>query len=107
MDAGAVPLLVLCFLEPEMALKRITASTLSNFVQHTPELACTVADNAAIAHLAQMTLNPCAKLKVGQPHFQQDGIYERCTSLDHFMEKQGLIIFKKCYCFLCKNVFKP
>lgn len=67
MDAGAVPLLVLCLLEPEMALKRIAASTLSDICKHTPELAHSVVDNGAIAHLAQMILNPDAKLKVGQP----------------------------------------
>lgn len=70
-DAGAVPLLVLCLLEPEMALKRIAASTLSDISKHTPELAQTVVDNGAIAHLAQMILNPDAKLKVGQPHSWQ------------------------------------
>lgn len=66
-DAGAVPLLVMCLLEPELALKRIAASTLSDISKHTPELAQTVVDNGAIAHLAQMILNPDAKLKVGQP----------------------------------------
>lgn len=66
MDAGAVPLLVLCLMEPEIALKRIAASTLSDISKHTPELAQTVVDNGAIAHLAQMILNPDAKLKVGQ-----------------------------------------
>lgn len=69
-DAGAVPLLVLCLLEPEMALKRIAASTLSDISKHTPELAQTVVDNGAIAHLAQMILSPDAKLKVGQPHIK-------------------------------------
>ncbi len=76
MDAGAVPLLVLCLQEPEMALKRIAASTLSDIAKHTPELAHAVVDNGAIAHLAQMTLNPDAKLKVGQPHLKQDGMRE-------------------------------
>lgn len=63
-DAGAVPLLVLCLLEPEIALKRIAASTLSDISKHSPELAQTVVDTGAIAHLAQMILNPDAKLKV-------------------------------------------
>merc|ERR1711881_543315 len=40
-DSGAIPLLVLCIQEPELALKRIAAS----------------------AHLAQMILNPDAKLR--------------------------------------------
>ncbi|NWU90072.1 SPAG6 protein, partial [Upupa epops] len=62
-DAGAVPLLVLCIQEPEIALKRIAASTLSDISKHSPELAQTVVDAGAIAHLAQMILNPDAKLK--------------------------------------------
>lgn len=49
-----------------MALKRIAASTLSDISKHTPELAQTVVDTGAIAHLVQMILNPDAKLKVGQ-----------------------------------------
>lgn len=63
-DAGAVPLLVLCIQEPETALKRIAASALSDISKHSPELAQTVVDVGAIAHLAQMILNPDAKLKV-------------------------------------------
>jgi len=38
-DAGAVPLLVLCVQEPELSLKRIAASSLSDIAKHTPELA--------------------------------------------------------------------
>lgn len=63
-DAGAVPLLVLCIQEPEIALKRIAASTLSDISKHSPELAQTVVDAGAIAYLAQMIPNPDAKLKV-------------------------------------------
>ena len=78
-DAGAVPILVLsiqvCELilkffnwkpiikEPELSLKRVAASALSDIAKHTPELAQTVVDAGAIAHLAQMILNPDAKLK--------------------------------------------
>ena len=62
-DAGAVPLLVLCIQEPELSLKRISASALSDICKHSPELAQTVVDAGAIAHLAQMILNPDAKLK--------------------------------------------
>jgi len=65
-DAGAVPLLVLCVQEPELSLKRISASALSDICKHSPELAQTVVDSGAIAHLAQMILNPDAKLKVNQ-----------------------------------------
>ncbi len=63
-DAGAVPLLVLCLQEPEIALKRVAASALSDIAKHSPELALTVVDAGAIAHLAQMILNPDAQLKV-------------------------------------------
>ena len=38
-DAGAVPLLVLCIQEPEIALKRIAASALSDIAKHSPEVA--------------------------------------------------------------------
>lgn len=64
MDAGAVPLLVLCIQEPEVPLKRIAASALSDIAKQSPELAQTVVDAGSIAHLAQMILNPDAKLKV-------------------------------------------
>lgn len=37
-DAGAVPLLVLCMQEPEIALKRIAASALSDIAKHSPEV---------------------------------------------------------------------
>ncbi len=63
-DAGAVPLLVLCIQEPELSLKRIAASALSDICKHSPELAQTVVDAGAIAHLAQMILSNDAKLKV-------------------------------------------
>lgn len=63
-DAGAVPLLVLCIQEPELSVKRISASALSDIAKHTPELAQTVVDAGAIAHLAQMIHSPDEKLKV-------------------------------------------
>jgi hypothetical protein len=37
-DTGAVPLLVLCIQEPEIALKRIAASALSDISKHSPEV---------------------------------------------------------------------
>ena len=40
-DAGAVPLLVLCIQEPEMPLKRIAASALSDICKHSPEVSGT------------------------------------------------------------------
>jgi len=69
-DAGGVPLLVLCLQEPEIALKRVAASALSDIAKHSPELAQTVVDAGAIAHLAQMILNPDAQLKVEIFKFQ-------------------------------------
>ena len=38
-DVGAVPLLILCEQEPEISLKRIAASSLSDIAKHSPELA--------------------------------------------------------------------
>ena len=35
-DSGAVPLLVLCIQEPELSLKRIAASALSDISKHSP-----------------------------------------------------------------------
>ena len=57
-------MLVLCLQEPEIALKRVAASALSDIAKHSPELAQTVVDAGAIAHLAQLILNPDAQLKV-------------------------------------------
>jgi len=49
---------VLCIQEPELSLKRIAASALSDICKHSPELAQTVVDAGAIAHLAQVILYP-------------------------------------------------
>ena len=38
-DAGAVPLLVLCIQEPEITLRRISASSLGDICKHSAELA--------------------------------------------------------------------
>ncbi len=37
-DVGAIPLLVLCVQEPELSLKRIAASALSDIAKHSPEV---------------------------------------------------------------------
>ena len=37
-DAGAVAQLVLCLQEPELALRRISASALSEIAKHSPEV---------------------------------------------------------------------
>ncbi len=62
-DAGAVPLLVLCVQEPELAVKRIAASALGDVAKHTPELAQAVVDAGAVAYLAPLVTNQDAKLK--------------------------------------------
>ena len=38
-NSGAVPILVLSIQEPELSLKRVAASALSDIAKHTPELA--------------------------------------------------------------------
>ena len=43
-DAGAVGLLVLCVQEPELTLKRISATALGEIAKHTEELAQAVVD---------------------------------------------------------------
>lgn len=62
-DAGAVPLLVLCFQEPELTLKRIAASALSDICKHSPELAQTVVDAGAVSLLAKDISHNDAPLK--------------------------------------------
>lgn len=62
-DAGAVPLLVLCVQEPELSLKRVAASALSDIAKHSPELAQAVVDAGAVAYLAPLVTNQDAKLK--------------------------------------------
>lgn len=49
-DAGAVVLLVLCVQEPELSLKRVAASALSDIAKHTPELAQAVVDAGLLRH---------------------------------------------------------
>ena len=41
-DAGAVQMLVLCLQEPEISLKRISASALSDISKHSPEVCCAI-----------------------------------------------------------------
>ena len=57
-EAGAVPLLVLCVQEPELSLKRIAASSLSDIAKHTPEMAQAVVDAGAVAYLAGAYTHP-------------------------------------------------
>jgi hypothetical protein len=62
-DAGSVPQLVLCLQEPELTLKRIAASTLSEICKHSPELAQIVVDSGSVPYLAPMISHPDSKLK--------------------------------------------
>ena len=63
LDAGTVPLLVLCIQEPEITLKRISASAMSDVCKHTPELAQAVVDAGAVAYLSPLITHPDSKLK--------------------------------------------
>lgn len=63
LSAGAVPLLVLCVQEPELNLKRVAASALSDIAKHTPELAQVLVDAGAVSYLAPLLINQDAKLK--------------------------------------------
>ena len=89
-DAGTIALLVLCIQEPEITLKRISASAMrssvhrtyqlpsspahaplfslfcavvSDICKHSPELAQAVVDAGAVAYLAPLIVHPDAKLK--------------------------------------------
>ena len=86
-DAGAVVLLVLCVQEPELSLKRVAASALSDIAKHTPELAQAVVD----AGLSHHTIHCCclhhgandsADLQGNMPHSTTSLIATRmhCTS---------------------------
>lgn len=60
MDVGAVSLLVLCIQEPEIALRRIAASALSEICKHSPELAQSVVDAGAVPFLSTLIPHPDA-----------------------------------------------
>lgn len=62
-NAGVIPLLVLCIQEPEITLKRISASCLGDICKHAPELAQAVVDAGAVPFLVPLVLHPDAKLK--------------------------------------------
>lgn len=63
LDAGTVPLLVLCLQEPEITLKRVSASAMSDVCKHTPELAQAVVDAGAVKYLSPLIVHPDSKLK--------------------------------------------
>ena len=78
---------MLCIQEPELSLKRIAASALSDICKHSPELAQTVVDAGAIAHLAQMILNP------GKMRKNISNIILYLTNLDAKLKRQVLSCF--------------
>jgi hypothetical protein len=53
----------LCLQEPELSLKRIATSTLSEICKHSPELAQIVVDAGSVPYLAPMVSHPDSKLK--------------------------------------------
>ena len=71
-DAGAVGLLVLCLQEPELSLKRLSASALADIAKHSPELAQAVVDADAITHTVSIIANPDGKLKRQVLKFRAD-----------------------------------
>lgn len=84
-----MPLLVLCIQEPEIALKRVAASALSDIAKHSPELAQTVVDTGAIPYLAQMILNPDSKLKVSGIEIEGGGFVRNKVGTLNLEEKQN------------------
>ena len=62
-DIGVILPQVLCFQEPELTLKRIAASALSDICKHSPELAQSVVDGGAVAYLRPGIVSPDGKLK--------------------------------------------
>ncbi len=60
---GAVPLLVLAVQEPELNLKRVAASALSDLAKHSPELGQVVVDAGGVSYLAPLLTHSDAKLK--------------------------------------------
>ena len=54
---------MLCVQEPEIALKRISASALSEICKHTAELAQAVVDAGAVPFLSTLIPHPDSQLK--------------------------------------------
>ena len=55
--------MVLCIQEPEITLKRIAASALTEISKHSPELAQAVVDKGALPFLSSLVNHPDAQLK--------------------------------------------
>lgn len=62
-NSGAVPLLVLCIQEPEINLKKISASALSEICKHTADLAQKVVDQRAVPFLTPLISHKDSHLK--------------------------------------------
>eukprot|EP00920_Eleutheroschizon_duboscqi_P015063 GHVT01034897.1.p1 GENE.GHVT01034897.1~~GHVT01034897.1.p1 ORF type:complete len:136 (+),score=21.71 GHVT01034897.1:985-1392(+) len=62
-DAGAIPLLVLSYREPELGLKRVAASALADIAKHSQDLAQAVVDGGAVTLLARDAGHSDAQLK--------------------------------------------
>lgn len=62
-DAGAVPLLLLCLQEPELSLKQITVSAISDIAKHGVELAQNIVDAGVVPYLVKNMNNTDEKLK--------------------------------------------
>lgn len=57
-------LLVLCLQEPELYIKQVSASAISDISKHSSELAQAVVDAGAISFLAKTLVNVDPKAKV-------------------------------------------
>lgn len=63
MDAGVVPLLLLCLQEPEISLKQIATSAVADIAKHSVELAHSVVDAGVVPYLVKNLNNTDEKLK--------------------------------------------
>lgn len=62
-DAGAVPLLLLCLQEPELSLKQIATSAIADIAKHSVDLANSVVDAGVVPYLVKNLNNTDEKLK--------------------------------------------
>jgi hypothetical protein len=62
-EAGGIPLLLVCMQEPELPLKRICASALGDVAKHSPELAQTVVTAGAVPAMTKLLVHVDSKLK--------------------------------------------
>jgi hypothetical protein len=92
--AGAVPLLVLCVQEPELSLKRVAASALSDIAKHTPELAQVLVDAGAVSYLAPLLVNQDAKLK----RQVRPGVYDAAAAHQQHLPSYSGMLQQLCMC---------